>query len=174
MTPVDYTANDNPTCAMVLAPASPVYEFKIDATPTNGTYPFTEAQSGVVGGGSVTISNAGVVSGVYEFDFSSTTTWDAVIVKQADGASVFYYNPERSADTDLYPSKTNGQPTGDISHVTFCRDSVVTTTTTTTTEATTTTTEATTTTTEGPPRRRRGPPRRRRGPPRRRSPCWAT
>ena len=146
--PVDFTADNNPTCAQVLAPASPVYEFKIDSQPANGVYPFTEAQSGIVGGGTVTISNAGVVSGVFEFDFSSTTTWDAVIVKQGNGASVFYYDPEVSADTDLYPSKTNKEPTGGISHVTFCRDGVVTTSSS-TTESTTTTTEGTTTTTEG-------------------------
>jgi len=120
--PVDFTADGNPTCAMVLAPASPVYQFKIDAQPADGTYPFSEGESGVPGGGSVTISNAGVSGGVFEFDWSSTAAWDAVIVKQGNGAAVYYYDPARSEDTDLHPSTTNGQPTGGISHVTFCRD----------------------------------------------------
>ena len=137
--PVDFVANDNPTCAEVSA--AYVNEFKIDSAPANQVYNVSAADSGVVGGATITISNAGVVAGVFEFDWASSIGWDAVIVKQGDGAAVFTYVTDSMGDTNLHPSLTNGQPTGGISHVTFCRDNV----TTTTTESTTTTTEGTTT-----------------------------
>ena len=138
------TALGNPTCQQ-LNPAW-VNDFKIDAQPSNGVYNVSEADSGVVGGGTVTISNAGVVNGVFEFDWASTIAWDAVVVKQGDGAQYYDYTPGSTGDTDLTPSTQNQQPTGGISHLLFCRDNVDTTTTT-TTEGTTTTTEGTTTTT---------------------------
>ena len=136
--PVDFATDDNPSCVDVNA--AYVNEFKIDSAPANQVYNVSAADSGVEGGGTITISNAGVVAGVFEFDWASTIAWDAVIVKQGDGATVYTYVPESMGDTDLHPSLTNGQPTGGISHVTFCRDNV----TTTTTESTTTTEGSTT------------------------------
>jgi LPXTG-motif cell wall-anchored protein len=139
--PVDFAADDNPTCADVNA--AYVNEFKIDSQPTNQQYAVSAEDSGVAGGGTITISNAGVVNGVFEFDWASSIGWDAVIVKQGDGAAVYTYVTDSMGDTDLHPSLTNGQPTGGISHVTFCRDNV----TTTTTSSTSTTTSSTTPTT---------------------------
>jgi hypothetical protein len=140
--PVDFAAKDNPSCADVSA--AYVNEFKINSAPANQVYPVSAADSGVQGGGTITISNAGVVNGVYEFDWASSIGWDAVIVKQGDGATVYTYVTDSTGDTDLHPSLTNGQPTGGISHVTFCRDNG---TTTTTTSSTTSTTQGTTTST---------------------------
>lgn len=136
VTPVDVPGN--PRCADLGFP----FGFKLDMQPVAGTYPVSEAESGVAGGGTVTISNVEVVDGVIYFDWSSTIAWDAVSVKQSTGAAVYHYDPEATADMALHPSLTNGLPTGSISHVDWCRDNVVTT----TTESTTTTTEATTTT----------------------------
>jgi LPXTG-motif cell wall-anchored protein len=137
--PVDFVADDNPSCTDVNV--AYVNEFKINTAPANQVYDVSAADSGVEGGATITISNAGVVNGVYEFDWASSIGWDAVIVKQGDGAAVYTYVTDSMGDTNLHPSLTNGQPTNGISHVTFCRDNV----TTTTTESTTTTTEGTTT-----------------------------
>jgi len=142
--PVDFAADDNPSCGDVSA--AYVNEFTINSAPTNQVYNVSAADSGVAGGATITISNAGVVAGVFEFDWASSIAWDAVIVKQGDGAAVYTYVPEVTGDTDLHPSLTNGQPTGGVSHVTFCRDNV---TTTTTTSTTTTSTTLATTTTQG-------------------------
>ena len=141
--PVNIVGNNNPDCGDL----GYTYEFKINSQPSNQIYPVTEAQSGIVGGGSVTISNAGVDHGVFYFDFASTIAWDAVIVKQGNAGASYTYVPPSTGDTDLHPSTTDGEPDGAISHVSFCRDDATTTTSeeTTTTEDTTTTTEGTTT-----------------------------
>ena len=119
LTPVDVTGN--PTCADL----GFLYGFKIDdiqELPVAGTYPVTEAESGIVGGGTVTISNVVVTDGVVYFDWSSTIPWDAVTVKQGNGAAVYYYVPASTGDTALHPSLTDAEPNGSISHVDFCRD----------------------------------------------------
>jgi len=135
-------------------------EFKIEGGGNldEGDYAVSEDEGGP---GTVTISNAGVVDGVYYFDWSSDLEWDAVIVKQGTKGTVYHYDPESMGDTELHPSTTDDQPDSGVSHVSFCSDGVDTTTSTTestttttegttTTESTTTTTEAPTTTTEAP------------------------
>ncbi|MCO6438993.1 MAG: hypothetical protein J5J06_18015, partial [Phycisphaerae bacterium] len=113
LTPVDVAGN--PTCADL----GYLFGFKIDSQPAAGTYPVTEAESGIVGGGTVTISNVVVIDGVIYFDWSSTIPWDAVSVKQGDAAAVYYYVPASTGDTGLHPSLTDAEPNGSISHVDF-------------------------------------------------------
>jgi hypothetical protein len=158
LTPVDVPGN--PSCADL----GFLYGVKIDdiqGLPVVGTYPVSEAESGIVGGGTVTISNVVLADGVVFFDWSSTIPWAAVVVKQGNAAAVYYYVPASTGDTGLHPSLTDGEPDGSISHIDLCRDdgttssssssssSSSTSSSTSTTEATTSTTQATTSTTEG-------------------------
>jgi LPXTG-motif cell wall-anchored protein len=110
------------------------HEFKIDAQPSNGVY------------GPITITNVELVDGRLEFDWSSASAWDAVLVKQADGGLVYEYVPERASDEDV--QTVAGQNSGGISHVTFCADDD--TPPTTVPETTTTVPETTTTAAEVP------------------------
>ncbi|HEX5616512.1 MAG TPA: hypothetical protein VFZ83_15260 [Acidimicrobiia bacterium] len=128
----------NPSCADL------GFDFEVKADPPNaGDY-----SNGTL---DVTVTRNGA-----SFSWTSNIAIPAVIAKGGPNANVYYYNPASFGDTNLVSptNASNGQPYG-LSHISFCYDAVVTTTTaaptTTTTEAPTTTTEApTTTTTEAP------------------------
>jgi hypothetical protein len=81
-------------------------QYKIDEQPANGTY------------GPITISNVELVDERLEFDWSSTSAWDVVLVKQADGGLRYGYAPARTSDQDV--QTVAGKNSGGISHVTFC------------------------------------------------------
>ena len=125
----------NPSCADL------GFDFEVKADPPNaGDY-----SNGTL---DVTVTRDGA-----SFDWTSNIGVLAVIAKGGPNANVYHYDPASFGDDDLVApiNASNDQPFG-LSHISFCYDAVVTTTTeaptTTTTEApTTTTTEAPTTTT---------------------------
>jgi hypothetical protein len=131
VTPVE--VNGNPTCNGV----------KFDP-PNNGTI-------NVPGFGSITVSAANGST----FNWSSTFGIDSVIVKGGPNANIYTYDPPSEAfgDSGLHaPVNPNNDQFFGLSHIEFCFDKDVTTTTTTvptttTTVPTTTTTVPTTTTT---------------------------
>ncbi len=82
-----------------------------DSPPFSGNYPFPGDPSN-----SVTITSDGVY-----FDWASTLSIDAVIVKGGPNANVYYYNPESTGDSGLSSPDNNGIPY-DISHIDFCYD----------------------------------------------------
>jgi len=130
--PVPY--DGNPDCADIGFTAAGDVQYKIDAQPSNGVY------------GPITISNVESPDGRLEFDWSSESAWDAVLVKQADGGLLYEYVPARMSDEDV--QTVAGQNSGGISHVTFCAHED--TTTTTVPETSTTVPETTTTVAETP------------------------
>ena len=93
----------NPTCADINPSWS---QLKVDGIPGNQTY----SDSNV----SVTISN---VTANNTFDWAADHSIDAVIVKAADGALLYTYDPESFGDTIV-----SGPGKYDISHVNFCYD----------------------------------------------------
>lgn len=98
--PVPYDGNLD--CADIGYPV----EYKIDEQPSNGVY------------GPITISNVELVDGRLEFDWSSGSAWDTVLVKQAAGGLRYDYAPARTSDQDV--QTVAGKNSGGISHVTFC------------------------------------------------------
>ena len=123
----------NPNCATLNADNANFpsitsnFGFKIEnggqnAVP-NGVYQLTDADGELTGGApsdtgnTVTISNSnGTV-----FDWASTLTMDAVIVKGGDAGNVYVYSPEAASDAGLLsPTKNGGTPA--LSHVEFCYD----------------------------------------------------
>jgi hypothetical protein len=98
--PVPYDGNLD--CADIGYPV----QYKIDEQPSNGAF------------GPITISNVELVDGRLEFDWSSGSAWDVVLVKQADGGLRYDYAPARTSDQDV--QTVAGKNSGGISHVTFC------------------------------------------------------
>jgi hypothetical protein len=84
------------------------HEFKIDATPTTGTYSDPDSDFEV----DITMNSDG------SFDFESNLAVDAVFVKGGrEGGNLYVYDPPVTSDEDL------DTPTGqEISHVSFCFD----------------------------------------------------
>jgi hypothetical protein len=82
--------------------------------PLSDTYTFP-APDGV---NTVTITSDGVY-----FDWTSTLSIDAVIVKGGPNANVYYYDPEVNCDNGLHSpiNPNNGNPYA-ISHIEFCYD----------------------------------------------------
>jgi len=75
------------------------------------TAKFYDSDDNLVHSNTITISNSDGKS----FDWSSSNSIGAVIVKAATGANVSFYEPQAFSDTGLY-----GYSDKDISHVTFC------------------------------------------------------
>lgn len=68
-----------------------------------------------------------ITSDGYYFDWSSTLTIDAVIVKGGPNANAYVYVPEDNADTNLHsPVNPNNGQVFAISHIEFCYDYEVT------------------------------------------------
>lgn len=82
--------------------------------PPSGTYTFP-APDGV--------NTFSLTSDGTYFDWSSTLSLDAVIVKGGPNANVYYYDPEASSDTGLHApiNPNNSQPYA-ISHIEVCYD----------------------------------------------------
>jgi hypothetical protein len=93
-----------------------VYAYKVDhwdKIDENGDYPALQDGNLL---NTITIKNS---DGTY-FDWSAMKPIGAVIVKGANAANVFYYNPQASGDTGLYsPANASGNP-AEVSHVVFC------------------------------------------------------
>jgi hypothetical protein len=82
------------------------------------------------------------------FNFTSNIGVDAVVVKGGPNGNVYTYNPEATADTGLHaPVNPSNNTFFGLSHISFCYDKDVTTTTATTTSSTTATTTSSTTAT---------------------------
>jgi Thrombospondin type 3 repeat len=93
----------NPTCADI----NPNWtQLKVDGIPGNQSYGDANV--------SVTISN---VTDNHSFDWTANHGIDAVMVKAADGALLYTYDPESFGDTLV-----SGPGKYDISHVNFCYD----------------------------------------------------
>jgi len=101
----EYVAG-NPACTLYT-------EFKINNVPQNMTY-----TTGLPPGASITITNASAAG----FDFSASGILvHKVIVKAADGAYIYDYDPSGiHADQDLYTVQKVGGGYFSISHVSFC------------------------------------------------------
>jgi hypothetical protein len=89
--------------------------------PPSGTYYFGDASTvppHTPTGDSVTITSDGTF-----FDWTSTLSLDAVIVKGGPNANVYMYDPEATSDTGLSSpiNPNNNQPFA-ISHIEFCYD----------------------------------------------------
>lgn len=100
----------NPTCQ------SQGYDFGFKPQPEpppSGTYPFLADPYYTI-----TITSDGTY-----FNWSSTITIDAVIVKGGNNSNLYQYSPEAGADTLLHSpiNDNNGLPYG-ISHIEFCYD----------------------------------------------------
>jgi hypothetical protein len=102
----------NPTCASI---GSSTFgeswsEYKIDRTPTNGTYSMDN-------GGTITISGATA----NQFNWSATKTLRAVFVKASEGGNLFTYPVGATSGTGLYsPTNPDNGNRYDISHASFC------------------------------------------------------
>lgn len=98
----------NPSCADL------GYDFGYKPSPEpppSGTYVFPD------GFNTVEISSDGTY-----FDWESTLSLDAVIVKGGSQSYVYYYDPEETSDTGLHsPDNASGSP-ANISHIEFCYD----------------------------------------------------
>lgn len=106
---VPVVVSGNPTCASL---GLGEFQFKLDP-PRSGTFPYPNDSRNTV---TVTTTD-----GVY-FDWSSTISVDAVIVKGGPRANVYIYNPEATADTGLHsPVNASGRPAA-LSHISFCYD----------------------------------------------------
>lgn len=80
--------------------------------PPSGSYAFPD------GINTLTIDSDGSL-----FDWSSTLSLDAVIVKGGPNANVYAYDPEETADTDLHsPINPNNDQPYAISHIEVCYD----------------------------------------------------
>jgi hypothetical protein len=84
-------------------------EFKIEP-PRDGTYTFTNG-----GGATINVDFYGGENGLQFVDFNSDRFFSVVIVKGANNANVYSYNPAQSSDTGLTTPTLQ-----DISHVSFC------------------------------------------------------
>jgi hypothetical protein len=103
----------NPTCAQL----GYAYEGKVDSPPP--------------GGSSLTVINGHLITFTVSNDLKSlsweslTLPLDAVLMKAADGAYVFKYDPEATGDTGLFTPNTQtntGPNQAALSHVSFCYD----------------------------------------------------
>jgi hypothetical protein len=93
----------NPSCADINQSWS---ELKIDGIPDNKSYSNNDL--------TVVISN---VTGNHSFDWSSSHSIDAVLVKASTQTLVYTYDPESFGDTNVA-----GIDGHDLSHVSFCYD----------------------------------------------------
>lgn len=114
----------NPSCATLNASSDPAFAhitsnwgWKYDA-PTNGTFTYTNATNRTLTGGapadpanSLTISNLTETT----FDWSSTRSISALIVKAGPAANVYPYNPASFGDTNLNTGNGLG-----VSHIEVC------------------------------------------------------
>lgn len=139
----------NPSCADVLPGSN---ELRINGVPVEGeTYEDAGANDvdGVPGNLDVEITD--VSTDEKSLSWESNLDVDAVLVKGGDGGNLYLYPGTTDFDDSglITPQNSgdDGQQRPQISHVSFCYDSVSGPTT--TVEETTTTTEGTTTTTEG-------------------------
>lgn len=122
----------NPTCATLNASNDPTFAhitedwgLKLDFTPPDGMsgpYPFTSGSGRVLTGGaspeptnSVAINRSGNT-----FDFTSTRSITAVIVKGGPDGNVYVYPSQALADQGL---TTPGSGSFGISHIEFCFES---------------------------------------------------
>ena len=142
----------NPNCASIDGDESWT-EYKFNGNILSG---LTVGQPAIVNvpqeGGGGTLAVTITKLGDYSFDWSTTTTLRAVIVKASNAANVYFYASGATSGEGLVSVAKDGGGYHAISHVSFCAGpAVVTTTTSTTVAPTTSTTEApTTTTTEAP------------------------
>lgn len=120
VTPI-YVLNNPNCCDLGYAD----FGFKLNGAP-DGTFTFTNEGGELTCGkppqdpnNSVTISTT---DGIY-FNWNSTLSIDAVIVKGGNNANVYVYDPESKGDTELHPpiNPNNGKPYA-ISHIEFCYD----------------------------------------------------
>jgi hypothetical protein len=115
----------NPSCATLNASSNPAfahittdYGFKLDANPPTGNYPFTTGGiRSLTGGAPAEPGNTLSYTRIFDwkFNWTSTRSISAVIVKAGTKSNVYTYNPAAFGGQHLVTA--TGQ---DISHVEFC------------------------------------------------------
>ena len=123
VTPV--VVSGNPSCATLNASGNPAFAhitsnfgFKLDANPPTGNYPFTNGGIRTLTGGAPAEPGNSINYTKIDnntFNFASTRSISAVIIKAGPEANVYPYNPGTFGDTNLVTNDTNA-----ISHVEFC------------------------------------------------------
>ncbi len=112
----------NPDCTAVRSDLLQAIKLEDAADLAAGTYDLPELVNGVQY--SVTLLNVTFNSDIppelIGFDWTSTLSIDAVIVKTFDNANVYTYN-EATEDTGLQAPDFSGSPAA-IAHITFCYD----------------------------------------------------
>jgi hypothetical protein len=100
---------DNPVCSDL---GSGWKEMKIESSDYSGTYPIDSLNNLIL-----SVTDTKTSGEALAFNWDSSLSIDAVIVKAGDGANVYYYNPEASSDNSV---GTIGKKA--ISHISFCYD----------------------------------------------------
>ena len=121
VTPV--VVSGNPSCATLNASSDPAFAhivsnfgFKVEP-PASGTFPYTSSGGQLTGGAPADPANSLTLSILSSttFDWSSTRSISAVIVKAGSQANVYPYNPASLGDQNLNTGSNNA-----ISHIEVC------------------------------------------------------